>query len=177
MEEIEFEKTYLAKEIPKGLEDCKFVEIFDIYLPKLANQPHLRIRKFGDRYEITKKEPIEKGDSSEQLESTIPLTKEEFEDLTELEGQRFRKIRYYYKYENRILEFDVFKDGLEGLIVVDVEFSTREEMDSFKMPSFCLVDVTQEIIIAGGKLAGQIYQNIENDLKERFGYKKLVFKN
>src|SRR3990167_7742280 len=173
MKEIEYEKTYLAKEIPEGLSNCEFVEIADIYLPKGASHPTLRIRKFGDRYEITKKEPVKGDDSSEQLENTIPLTKEEFQDLASLEGQRFRKLRYYYKYEGRILEFDVFKDDLEGLVIVDVEFTNREEMDKFVMPPFCLADVTQEIVIAGGKLAGQIFKNISDDLDTRFGYKKL----
>ena len=173
MKEIEYERTYLAKEIPKGLSNCKFVEIADIYLPKNASHPHLRIRKFGDRYEITKKEPVEGNDSSEQLESTIPLTKGEFEDLATLEGQKFRKLRYYYKYEGRTFEFDVFKDDLDGLVIVDVEFSNREEMDKFEIPPFCLADVTQEIVIAGGKLAGQVFENISDDLKTRFGYKKL----
>ena len=173
MKEIEYEKTYLAKEIPKGLSGCEFVEIADIYLPKNASHPHLRIRKFGDRYEITKKEPVEGNDSSEQLESTIPLTKGEFEDLATLEGQKFRKLRYYYKYEGRTFEFDVFKDDLDGLVIVDVEFSNREEMDKFEIPPFCLADVTQEIVIAGGKLAGQVFENRSDDLKTRFGYKKL----
>ncbi|MCR4261220.1 MAG: hypothetical protein NUV96_02740 [Candidatus Colwellbacteria bacterium] len=173
MRTIEYEKTYLAKEIPEGLSSCKFVEIADIYIPKSASHPHLRIRKFGDRYEITKKEPVKGDDSSEQLENTILLTKEEFEDMAVIEGQRFRKLRYYYEYKDRSLEVDVFKDDLEGLVIVDVEFSNREEMGNFEMPSFCLADVTQEVVIAGGKLAGQMFENISEDLNTRFGYKKL----
>jgi len=175
MEEIELEKTYLAKEIPEGLGDCDSIEITDIYLPKSASHPTLRIRKAGDRLEITKKEPIEGNDSSRQLEQTIPLTGEEFSDLSVLEGQRFRKIRYKYTFQGKKMDIDVFKDKLEGLVIVDVEFDTVEEMVAFAMPSFCLSDVTQEVIIAGGKLAGQIYENIERDLEEKFGYKKLIF--
>jgi len=64
---IELEKTYLAKEIPKGLKDCKHKEIIDIYIPKSTEHPHIRIRKNGDRFEMTKKEPVEVKDNSTNL--------------------------------------------------------------------------------------------------------------
>ena len=52
---IELEKTYLAKNIPENLQNCKFKEIVDIYIPKYSEHPKLRIRKNGNRYEVTKK--------------------------------------------------------------------------------------------------------------------------
>ena len=69
--EIELERTFLLKNKPKGLNKCKFLEIIDIYLPAKVEHPILRIRKSGDRYAITKKEPISGTDSSEQSEKTI----------------------------------------------------------------------------------------------------------
>ena len=61
---IEREKTFLAKYIPDGLGDAKKKELVDIYLPPDARHPHLRIRKNGESYEITKKVQIESGDAS-----------------------------------------------------------------------------------------------------------------
>jgi len=61
---------------------------------------------------------------------------------------------------------------LKGLILVDFEFDKMEEKDSFDMPDFCLVDITQEVFIAGGMLCGKSYEDIEEYLK-RFGYIKL----
>ena len=78
MIEIELEKTYLIKYLPNEFVDFPFKEIKDIYIPKDTEHPILRIRKFGDEYEITKKQPIQGLDSSEQYENTIPLTREEF---------------------------------------------------------------------------------------------------
>lgn len=172
---IELERTYLAKFLPENLEKCESKEIIDIYIPKSAEHPTLRIRKEGDKFEITKKEPVKGKDSSRQLEQTIALTREEFEALSSLEGKRIRKVRYYYDYEGRIEEIDVFQDGLEGLVLVDFEFETTEEKDSFKMPEFCLVDVTQEKFLAGGMLCGKSYKDIEGDLK-RYDYSKLFLK-
>ena len=56
--------------------------------------------------------------------------------------------------------------------MVDFEFETSEEKESFEMPDFCLADVTQEVFTAGGMICGKSYEDIENDLN-RYNYKKL----
>lgn len=170
---IELERTFLLKNVPENLKDCKSVEIFDIYIPQSTPHPILRIRKKGDVLEITKKSPVDLNDCSEQSEETIPLTKEEFSDFLKLDGKRIRKIRYYYPINNKTAEIDVFLDDLEGLALVDVEFSSNEEKSSFIVPDFCLVDVTQEEFLAGGILAGKKYLDIQPIL-DKYGYKKLV---
>jgi len=172
---IELEKTYLAKTIPENLQDCKFKEIIDVYIPKGSEHPKLRLRKNGEKFEITKKEPVVEGDASHQEEQTIKLTKIEFEALNGLEGKRVRKLRYNFDYNNRTAEVDVFQDALEGLVLVDFEFETIEEKDKFEMPNFCLADITQELFTAGGMICGKSYKDIESDL-ERFGYQKLFLK-
>jgi CYTH domain-containing protein len=172
-DEIELELTYLAKHLPEGLAGSESKEVQDIYIPKSAHHPKLRIRKSGEKLMITKKEPTDSGDYSVQVEHTIPLTREEFGEMSKLEGKRIRKTRYLYKYKGRIAEVDVFKDGLEGLVVVDFEFSTAKEKDSFVQPEFCLAEVTQEEFIAGGTLCGKTYSDIEKEL-DRFGYKKIT---
>ncbi|MFT4311467.1 MAG: hypothetical protein ACMXX7_02465 [Candidatus Woesearchaeota archaeon] len=172
---IEIEKTYLAKEVPKNLKDSKYKEIIDIYIPKNSNHPTLRLRKNGEKYELTKKEPIEEGDSSIQKEQTIFLTKTEFEELSKLQGKKVRKIRYYYKYKENTAEIDVFKDELEGLIVIDFEFETKEQKENFEIPNFCLADITQEEFIAGGMICGKKYEDIQENL-EKYGYKKIYVK-
>ena len=167
----EHEKTYLAKKLP-DLSNCEHKEIIDIYIPTTAVHPTLRIRKNGDYYEITKKEPIN-DDPSHQKEETTTLTAEEFAELSEeLKGKRLHKIRYLYPFEGKTAEIDVFQDELKGLVVVDFEFETVEEKNSFSIPDFCLVDVTAEEFIAGGMLCGKNYTEIEREL-EKFKYKKL----
>ena len=157
--ELELEKTYLAKYLPEGSLEGKSKEIMDLYIPK--NSPHskLRIRK--------------NGDVSSQQEFTIPLSSEEFEVLSWLEGKRIRKIRYYYVFEWHQAEIDVFQDELEWLVLVDFEFSSEEEKQAFRMPDFCLVDITEEEFIAGWMLCGKKYSDIEDELKT-FGYEKML---
>ena len=72
MVEIEYELTFLAKSIPNEIKNLKPVEVIDYYIPESGViHPHLRIRSNKARYEITKKQPINGSDSSEQSEHTI----------------------------------------------------------------------------------------------------------
>jgi CYTH domain-containing protein len=170
---IELEKTYLAKKIPENLKSCVFKEIIDVYIPKSSEHPKLRLRKSGDKFELTKKDLVNEGDASHQEEQTIILTEAEFNDLNQqLDGKKVRKIRYFYDYNGRTAEFDVFQDDLAGLVVVEFEFATLNEKDGFQMPDFCLIDITQEVFIAGGMIGGKTYKDIEDNL-EKFEYHKL----
>ncbi len=170
---IELEKTYLAKKFPDGLVNCDFKEIIDVYIPKSSEHPKIRLRKNGDKFELTKKEPVSEGDASCQKEQTIVLTEDEFNAFNQqLDGKRVRKMRYYYDYNGQKAEFDVFQDDLLGLVIVDFEFSSLDEKGAFQMPDFCLVDITQEIFAAGGMICGKKYEDIEEYLNE-FGYSKL----
>jgi CYTH domain-containing protein len=172
MEELEL--TYLIKRVPPVVLKSPSKNLLDIYIPTNSEHPSLRIRKSGDKHEITKKQPIVDGDASRQLETTIPLTKEEFEDLNKLKGKRVEKTRYYYKEKGIAYEVDVFAGELSGLILVDVEFPSVKEKSQFKMPAWCLIEVTQEKFIAGGMLCGKKYKDIEKKLQV-MGYKKVVF--
>ena len=176
MQEIELEKTYLLKEIPAGLAECKHKELLDIYIPISSIHPILRIRKKGDDFEITKKFPVQEEDASHQIEHTIKISKEEFNELSKIPSKKVRKIRYYYLHNDNLGEFDVFQDELEGLILVDFEFKTIAEKAAFTIPDFCLTDATQKEFVAGGMLCGKNYTDIEKELEE-FGYKKLFLKN
>ena len=169
MEEIEL--TYLSKELPAGVTASPSKELLDIYLPAGAEHPTLRVRRSGSSFEITKKQPVQEGDASHQIETTIPLTVEEFADLEKLEGKRVHKTRYYYNENGIDYEVDVFQDTLQGLVLVDIEFKTLAEKAAFVAPDWLLVEVTQEKFIAGGMLCGKSYANIVDKL-QTFGYAK-----
>lgn len=170
--EVELEYTYLAKEIPKDIVDSPSKLIIDVYYPAEVAHPALRIRQSGDTYQLTKKENANGTDSSYKLEHTVELDRGEFEALTKAPGRRVAKRRYFYEYQGRTAEIDVFEDDLKGLVEVDFEFNTREDQLAFTMPDFCLADVTQEAFAAGGMLAGKSYKDIEKNLAT-YNYKPL----
>ncbi len=170
---IELEKTYLIKYLPEGFENLICKEVLDIYLPISSDHPSLRIRKNATKYEITKKVPVTEGDASVQTENTIPLSPKEYEEIATVLGKRVEKWRYIYTKDTTTFEIDVFKGTLDGLVLVDVEFENVDMKNNFVMPDFCLADVTQELFIAGGMLAGKSYRDVESELN-KFGYTKLI---
>jgi len=169
---IELELTFLARHFPAGLEKCESREIVDIYFPEKKAHPTIRLRKNGKKFELTKKEPLAEGNSSEMLEQTIMLREEEFLEFARLPGKKVSKIRHNYPFNGLVAEVDVFTEALEGLVLVDFEFSSIEEKAAFKIPEFCLAEVTQEAFVAGGMLCGKSFKDIEQAL-EKFGYKSL----
>lgn len=173
--EIEYEKTYLLKSLPAGIEQANYVLISDIFIPELAGHPQVRLRQKGDEYVITKKYPVNSGDSSKQFEHTIELDKDEFDALASCSDKGFVKRRYFMEFGGRPAEIDIYHEKLEGLAVIDFEFDTEEEKDQFEMPDFVLADVTQEEAIAGGFLAGKTIDDII-PLIEKYGYKKMEIK-
>ena len=174
---IELERTFLAKQIPDGLKQCKSKEILDIYIPKsMEGHAPVRLRKNGDVYEITKKSRVDEGDHTKLLEQTISLTRAEFMALEkEIVGKRLHKTRYYYPVNGRVAEVDVFMDALTGLVLIDFEFTNEEEMKAFKAPFFCLAEVGHEDFIRGGVLAGKRYSDLEVELVKH-AYLKLFLK-
>ena len=105
---LEIESTYLAKSIPEGLSDCEKKEVFDVYFPKGERHPSTRLRKNGNKYEITKKKRVDENDASIQEEATLKLTKDEFDTLKVIDGKKVIKERYYYKYNGKTAEIDIF---------------------------------------------------------------------
>ncbi len=169
---IELERTFLAKYLPEGLKECDSKKIIDLYVENETDHCDLRIRRSGDSYEITRKIPVDDS-ASKQIETTIPVNAEEFDSLATIRCKKVEKTRYYYDYEGTTAEFDVFENDLAGLVLVDFEFETESERDVFQMPEFCLADITPELFIAGGVIAGKIYADVKADL-DRWEYKKLV---
>ena len=170
--EIEYEKTYLLKYIPEAVKGADSSIIRDTYIPESVSHAHLRLRDKDNSYVITKKQPVEGNNSSIQYEHTIQLDRDEYESLVKCSGKDFVKTRFFVELAGRPAELDIYGEKLSGLVVVDFEFANADEMAEFSMPDFCLADVTQDSVIAGGYLAGKSYADIADHLKT-YGYKKI----
>jgi len=170
--EIEYELTYLAKNLPDEILGVEGEYVRDVYVPDSVSHAHLRLRQRGADYVITKKAPAYGSDSSEQSEETIPLTKEEYDALASCSTKVVAKRRYKVSVGGHMAEVDVFQEQLEGLVEIDFEFGSSEEKSAFVPPEVCLADVTQEEAFAGGYLSGRSYEDIESVL-DKYGYEKL----
>lgn len=172
---VEIEKTFLAAAVPAWIEGLEPVTMVDTYIPAVGvAQPKLRLRRKGNSFEATKKVLLDVGDASRQEEFTIPLSPKEFEALAQCSTRSVEKQRYSRTHATAagevVEEVDVFTGALDGLILVDFEFTDVEAFNSFAQPDYCGADVTQEDFIAGGFLAGSSLADITPDL-ERLSYK------
>lgn len=165
MSQTEIETTYLALSLPEGLNRSKGRTIVDTYFPADTSNPKLRIRQKGDKYTLTKKTQLDPNDASAQAEENIDLTPEEYAALKAGQGKTVAKIRYEVSVGEYTAEVDIFTGDLEGLVLVEFEFPSKEARDTFTKPDFCGTDVTQEDFIAGGMLAGKTLADISSDLE------------
>ncbi len=177
VDSIEYELTYLAKSLPANIKSVTPNRLKDIYIPDTADiHPRLRLRKKGNKFELTKKVPLKEGDASAHTELTIPLDESEFLALENSSTKIVEKDRYNITIDGYEAEIDVFLGDLQGLVLIDFEFDSEDAKSAFIVPDVCLADVTQEMFIAGGKLAGLTYSDISEELS-RFNYTKLNLEN
>jgi CYTH domain-containing protein len=163
MIELELELTFLAKEIPIEIKGATPKLLQDFYIPADAEHAQLRLRNKSGKYEITKKIPVSGTDSSAQNEHTIALTQEEFDALSSCSDKIVEKDRYNVTINGYPAEVDVFKGKLEGLVLIDFEFTSYEAQSAFVMP---------DKWAAGGVLSGKSYVDIEPVLAG-YNYTKL----
>lgn len=155
----EFEITYLVKDLPLEVLESESKSIKQGFFSQEPNS--LRIRQNGSKYELTKKTPVNENDYSKFIESTIILSKEEFDQLWPQVKISSEKTRHYYDYNGYTIEVDVFQKEMKGLILAEVEFSNEDEYKSFTKPTWFSKDLTQERWVAGHNLAGKTYKDIE----------------
>lgn len=160
MKMIEIEKTFLIKRLPDNFSLYKPIKIKQGYI---SNPPSpLRIRQKEDKFEITKKLPLKPGDFSLAEEINIPLTKFEFNKIWSLVERFLEKDRYNIPInDNLIAELDIYKGDLKGLSVVEVEFKSEEQMNSFQPLEWFGRDITQENFSSNSFLAGKSFEEIK----------------
>ena len=162
MEEIE--RKFLVKMVPNLL-GLEFVDISQYYL-HFQPDPIIRLRKFGEEYFLTYKSKIN-SDSVANVcnEYELPINKTIYDKLYDSRiGNVVAKKRYRIKLpDNHIAELDVFEGVLTGLVVVEVEFESMQDVENFIVPDWFGRDVSHEKRLINSRLS-QI-NNLE-DIKE-----------
>lgn len=153
--QTEIERTFILKNKPSDFADFKEKEMLDLYLPAESNHAKLRLRKINDNYSIMKKFPKIEWDNSIMIEQVVELTIEEFNCLMSCNGNLIQKTRYKKEYDTYSCEVDIFKANLEWFAVVDFEFNTIEDAQSFKIPDYCWIEITQVEWLAWWMIAGK----------------------
>jgi CYTH domain-containing protein len=167
---VERERRFLLRAYPPELEPAHFhTQIFDNYI----TNTRLRLRKVREPYKrewifkFSQKFAPDPEDLSHTLVTNIYLTQAEYEMFAHLEGNEIRKNRYPYEHEGRKYSIDVFLGDLHGLFLAEIEFDSDEEMEKLSLPSFAVMEVTNEPMFTGGRLVELTADEIREELKRR----------
>lgn len=149
---VERERRWLCHAVPAGMStqiDC----ITDLYVTgtrlrlrearPLSGGP--AIRRFSRKADV---------DAHTRLITTLYLSEDEFALLSQLlPGKRIQKRRHRLAPVHDIaMAIDEFQGELAGLVMLEVEFDSPEQMASFSAPDFAGVEVTEDPRFNGGAL-------------------------
>lgn len=143
---MEIERKFAVLEIPNNLEQYEKEEIEQGYL---CIKPTVRIRKANDKYTLNykwKQKGLEDKVAIQNIEYTMPLTKENYELLLKkIENNLIQKERYKIPINNELtVELDIFHGNLEGLIFAEVEFPNLGMAENFNKPSWLGKDICSD---------------------------------
>ncbi len=145
MENREIERKWLVKKIPDNLEQYPCLLIEQAYL---CGSPTVRVRKENDSYYLTYKGSRRDPSNTDisHSEYNLPLDSESYEHLKEKrDGILIRKRRYVIPTEGGLhIELDVFDPPLSPLVLVEVEFETEEDAESYIPPEWFGEDVSNK---------------------------------
>ena len=138
----EIERVFKVRQVPKNIEQYPSENIVQGYLAIDVTGAEVRLRKIGDRYFET----FKGSGRLQRRELEIALSQDQFNTLwLATEGRRIEKIRYQIDDAGQKIELNVFRGNLEGLVLAEVEFPSREKSEEFEPPDWFGDEVTEDI--------------------------------
>lgn len=162
----EFRRLFLLEHLPEPMTRADaHLQFFDNYI----ENTRLRLRSI--RVPETKKwtwilqQRFAVGeDLAHWKVAEIYLNEIEYHTLETFEGNEIRKNRYFFEYEEKQIEMDVFLGGLWGLNLAKICFDTLEELQAFELPPFMVLEVTGENFFDGVNLVGKTFADVQNEV-------------
>ncbi len=139
---IEIERKFLVdtNSVPIKLSTVKKYEVSQFYTT-LEDEYEERARKQDDKYTVTTK----RGRGMIREESEHYIGKEEYGQMEKRRiGCIIEKTRYEIPFGNLIIELNIYKGGLRGLAVAEVEFNSEKSSGEFNPPEWFGKEVTQD---------------------------------
>lgn len=150
---MEIERKFLVSVLPEGYDHHPSHQIEQAYL---STDPVVRIRKEDDQYYLTYKS---RGLLARE-EYNLPLNQASYEHLlTKADGIVLAKQRFLIPLPGTsyTAELDIFSGHYKGLMLVEVEFETKEQANAFVPPEWFGKDVTFSGEYQNSRLASKSY--------------------
>ena len=144
---LEIEKKWVIDKdkIPYDLSKADKFEIVQTYI---NYAPEIRVREITNNGHTWYMMAIKRYVNEDALireESDFYITKEEY-DSTVGKGldNTIYKTRYQLDVEGLTYAVDIFKENLEGLAYLEIEFENEEQANSYEVPDWVIKDVTND---------------------------------
>ena len=174
----ELRRVFLARELPAPLARASaHLQFFDNYI----RDTRLRLRTIRSpqtrqwTWILEQRFPLDTKDLSRWQVSEIHLNEAEHAAFEIFEGREVKKNerietselrfnRYFYDFNNKKIEIDLFLNPLWGYNPAKVFFETEEEMENFALPDFAVAEITQNEFFIGRNLLGKTFEDVRNEI-------------
>ena len=137
---MEIERKFLVKTMP-DLSRVQKTYIQQGYITHSNDSVEVRLRQKDEQYFIT----VKSGSGMVRSEHEISIDRQQFETLwPETLGKQIEKSRWSWQLDTHTYELDVFAGVLNSLVLVEVEFSSIEQANSFQPADWFGREVTTE---------------------------------
>ena len=138
---IERERKFLIDAVPEGIDLSDRTEMRQGYLVA-GEQASVRVRDAGPKgCTLT----VKAGGGAERTELEWVIDREQFDAAwPHTEGRRVVKVRHRIPLDQHVIELDVFRDSLDGLVFAEVEFDSSEALVAFEPPAWFGPEVTDD---------------------------------
>ena len=133
---LEIERKFLVKDCPR-LDNYPLKKITQAYI---STDPVIRIREMANQYFLT----VKSQGHMVREEFDMAITKEQYDCLyAKIENYPIEKIRYFIPIQDNLTaELDIYAGHLDGLMTVEVEFTSMLAADHFTPPCWFGKDIT-----------------------------------
>lgn len=169
----EIERRFWLDQLPKK----KYSDEQEIVQGYYTDQKNTnsRIRKCKTTKSTTYTQTIKHGKWLVREEIETKITAQAWKKLRPAaEKTSLTKTRYILKHQKHEIEINVFHDDLEGLILVEVEFESKKEADTFKVPERFGVELTNNEYSTSYYLAKNGKKDLEKSVKP---YEQIIQEN
>ena len=138
---MEIERKFLVRECPPDLKDSPATHILQGYLAITDEGSEIRLRKRDDLHTLT----VKRGRGLKRSEFEITITHNQFTSLWPATvDRRVEKERHAIDVDGYLIELDVYKGSLSGLLTAEVEFKSVQESRGFTPPPWLDREITEE---------------------------------
>jgi CYTH domain-containing protein len=148
---VEIERKFLVAELPADLAQHPGERIEQGYLAIAPDGVEVRVRRRAGQATLT----VKSGPGQVRTEEEMAIDERRFDALWRLtEGRRVSKTRHEIPlHDGAVAELDVYDGELDGLLTVEIEFSSLEASERFAPPSWVGRELTGDARYANQSLA------------------------